>query len=87
MGYLCVIFTIWLVWNLWPVVFTTPPWFPYALAVALGFGGAALVSGGKWWYGPGLAGMANAFLLLTDLVLVTTDSLRTKVVTGSRRPR
>lgn len=80
MAYLCVIFTIWMVWNVLPQLLTTPFWFPYILAVALGVGGAALVDADHWWWGIGLAGMAGFLLTLSDLALVTTDGIRARVV-------
>lgn len=80
MAYVCVIFTVWLVWNVLPQVFTTPVWFPYALAVALGTGGAALVEASHWWWGIGLAGMAGFLLSLSDLALVTSDSIRARIL-------
>ena len=80
MAYVCVIFTIWLVRNVLPLLFTTPTWFPYVLAVALGIGGAALVETENWWWGPGLAGIASALLMVTDLLLVTSDAVRARIL-------
>lgn len=87
MAYVCVIFTIWLVRNVLPLLFTTPEWFPYVLAVALGIGGAAVVEASHWWWGPGLAGIASALLMITDLLLVTNDAIRARVLArgGQRR--
>ena len=80
MAYLCVIFTVWLVWNVLPQLLTTPIWFPYLVAVVLGIGGAALVEIENWWWGVGLAGIAGFLLTLSDLALVTTDGIRAKVI-------
>lgn len=80
MAYVCVIFTIWLIWNALPQLFTTPVWFPYLLATMLGMGGAALVEASHWWWGIGLAGIAGFLLTLSDLVLVTTDGIRARII-------
>jgi len=80
MAYVCVIFTIWLVLNVLPLLFTTPPWFPHGFAAALGIGGAALVEAENWWWGIGLSGIAAYLLTLSDLALVTTDAIRARVV-------
>lgn len=80
MAYVCVIFTVYLVWNVLPQLFTTPVWFQYALAVALGIGGAALVEASHWWWGIGLAGIAGFVLTISDLLLVTTDAIRARII-------
>jgi hypothetical protein len=87
MNVVSVVFSIWLVWNVLPLLFTTPPWFPYALAVTLGTGAMLLIDPGHWWWGVGIAGIAHHLLLVTDLILVTTDTLRSKVVNNARRVR
>jgi hypothetical protein len=80
MGYLVVVFAVWLIWNVLPQLFTTPTWFPYLVAVATGIAGAALVEASNWWWGIGLAGMAGFLLTLSDLALVTTDGIRSRVL-------
>ena len=85
MAYLMVILGLWLLWNLLTLLFSTPEWFPPALMVALGIGGACLIDPTTWWYGIGLAGAANLVLLFSDLLLVTTDAVRAGVLRRSPR--
>jgi len=81
-----VILGLWLLWNLLLILVTTPEWFPYVFAIVMGIGGACLVDTSHWWYGVGLAGAAGFLLVIGDLLLVTTDALKTGVLrrTGRR---
>jgi hypothetical protein len=79
-AYVCVIFTIWLVRNVLPLLFQTPEWFPYLVSLALGIGGAALVDASNWWWGIGLAGIAGFLLMASDLLLVTSDAIRARIL-------
>lgn len=85
MAYLCIVFAIWLVRHTLPIIFTTPEWFPFVVSLAMGIGGQCLVDAHNWWWGIGWAGLAGAVLMLTDLVLVTTDGLRARVLSDTRR--
>jgi hypothetical protein len=85
MAYLWVIFGLWLLWNVLILLFSTPEWFPQLLMMVFGIGGACLVDPTTWWYGVGLAGAANLLMLIGDLLLVTTDAVRTGVL--RRNPR
>ena len=87
MAYLMVIFGVWLVWNLLLTFFGTPDWFPYLASILLGIGGQCLIDVDHWWYGVGLAGAANFLLLIGDVLLVTTDALKTGVLRRTGRSR
>lgn len=87
MAYLMVIFSVWLTWNVLLTFFGTPEWFPYLAAVLLGIGGQCLIDVGNWWYGFGLAGAASFLLLIGDVLLVTTDALKTGVLRRTGRAR
>lgn len=85
MAYLIVIFGLWLLWNMFLLQFSTPEWFPYLLFIAMGIGGACLIDTTTWWYGVGLAGAAGFLLAISDLLLVTTDSVRAGVLQRRQR--
>ncbi len=80
MVYLLVAFAVWFLWNVALSLISTEEWMQYIGVVVLSCAGAALVEPGHWWYGIGLAGVASAFMLIGDLLLVATDWLRTRVV-------
>jgi len=85
MAYLCIVFAIWLARHAIPTFLTTPEWFPFVVSLAMGVGGQCLVDAHNWWWGIGWAGLASAVLLFTDLLLVTTDALRERVLIATRR--
>ena len=85
MAYLMVIFGVWLLWNLLQEEVTVPGWFQYLVAIALGIGGQCLIDPSNWWYGLGLAGAAGFLLLMGDVLLVTRDALKARVL--NRRGR
>jgi hypothetical protein len=83
MVYLLVAFAVWFAWNAALSLFVISNWIQYLAVVVLSCGGAALVEPSHWWYGFGLAGVASVLLLLSDLLLVATDWLRTRVLQKS----
>jgi hypothetical protein len=85
MAYLIVTFGLWLLWNIFLLQVATPAWFPSLLFIALGIGAACLIDVDHWWYGVGLAGGAGFLLAISDLLLVTTDSIRAGIVQRRQR--
>lgn len=81
MAFLLVPFFVWFAWNVSLSLVVIPEeWMQYLGATALSLGGAALIDPGHWWYGFGLVGIASLLMLIGDLLLVTTDWLRTQVL-------
>lgn len=80
MGALIVVLSVWFVWNMLQSVAQLGLW-EYLIAVTLAVIGAAIAYGGDHaWWGLGLAGAAAAMMLVTDLLLVTTDLIRDRVL-------
>ena len=83
MEYLVVALAVWFLWNVWIGLVIVPEWVTYGLFTGISIGGAAWVEPDNWWYGFGLMGLSSAMMLVADLLLVTTDWIRTRVL--SRR--
>ena len=80
MVYLLVPFFVWFAWNVALGLVIVPDWAQYLGATVLACVGAAVIETGNWWWGFGLVGIASAFMLIGDLLLVATDWLRTQVL-------
>lgn len=76
MEHVLAIFAVWLLWNLLILLLSTPEWFPPLVGIALGIGFECLIDPSFWWLGVGIAGAAGFVVLVGDLLLVTTDAVR-----------
>ena len=76
MDHVLAVFAVWLLWNLLVMLLTTPDWFPWVIAIALGIGFELLIDPSYWWLGVGIAGAAGVLVLIGDLLLITTDAIR-----------
>jgi hypothetical protein len=80
-------FGVWVVWAIATEFLEFPTWVWRSLAVVLGIGAEILVDWDRWWLGIGIGGLAVVLMLLTDLVLVTTDWVRVAVLRQARNRR
>ena len=85
MTHLLGIFAVWILWTLALVWLTAPQWAWYLIAIGLGLGFELLVEPSTWYLGVGIGGGAAFVMLLTDLMLVTTDSARVAVLRSRGR--
>ena len=80
MSYLLAIFGVWILWTILGMVFTTPEWFPHTLGIVLGIGLQLLIDADRWYLGIGIGGAAGFLVLISDLLLVTSDAIRAGVL-------
>ena len=80
MEHLLAALAVWILWTILGMVFTTPEWFPYALGIALGLGFQLLIDPGDWYLGVGIGGAAGFLVLISDVLLVTADAIRSGVL-------
>jgi len=78
MEHLLAALAVWILWTILGIVVTTPEWFPYALGIALGF--QLLIDPGDWYLGLGIGGAAGFLVLISDVLLVTADAIRSGVL-------
>ena len=79
-----VVFGVWALWSLATLFWEAPPWVWYAVPLALGVAGQALIDYHDWWLGLGLGGAVIFLMRLADLLLVTTDWIRVHVLRAQR---
>ena len=79
MEYLIVAVGVWFLWNVALTAFSIPDGWQYLMVIGVSCGGAAWIEPSNWWYGIGLAGVSSAFMLVGDLLLVTTDWIRAAI--------
>ena len=77
---LLAVFAVWILWTMLVMVFTTPEWFPYAFGLAVGLGLQALIEPSEWYLGLGIGGAAAFLVLVSDVLLVTADAIRSGVL-------
>jgi hypothetical protein len=75
---------IWLVWTLAGYLIIVPTWVWYLGALAAGIAWELLVEPSTWWLGIGVAGGAAVLMLVTDLIMVATDSAKVTVLRHRR---
>jgi hypothetical protein len=78
-------FTVWAVLLVAEEWIVAPRWAWRASAGLLGVGWICLYAPSHWWHGLGVGGAAVALALVTDLVLVLADWVRTQVLKGVRK--
>jgi hypothetical protein len=76
MEYVVVVLAVWGVWETAQALLEGPEWAWRLLPFVLGVGGQALIDHDHLWYGLGLGGAAMVLMLVTNLLLVTTDWIR-----------
>lgn len=77
-------FGVWVLWSLASVWFEAPEWLWRVLAIALGIGTMILIDPSRWWLGVAIGGFAAVVMLVTDLLLVTTDWIRVTLLRTRR---
>ena len=77
---LLAVFAVWILWTILGMVITTPEWFPYALGIVLGIGFQLLIEPSDWYLGIGIGGAAGFLVLVSDVLLVTADAVRSGVL-------
>lgn len=80
MSHVLSVFAVWILWTILGIVLTTPAWFPYALGIALGLGFQVLLDADRWYLGIGIGGAAGFLVLISDVLLVTADAIRSGVL-------
>lgn len=80
MDHLLAVFAVWILWTTLGITFATPAWFPYLLGITLGTGLQVLIDPSDWYLGIGIGGAAGFLVLVSDLFLVTADSVRAGVL-------
>ena len=75
---------IWIVWSIATHFLIVPTWAWYGGALVAGIGWELLVEPSTWYFGIGVGGGAAVLMLLTDLVLVVTDSTRVTLLRNRR---
>lgn len=79
------VFAVWLAWSVTEIFVTAPRWAWYLLVAILGLGWQLLEEPSTWWYGVGIGGGAAVLMLVTDWLLVSTDSAKLNALRSSRR--
>ena len=74
------VFAVWILWTVLGMVVTTPEWFPYAFGIALGIGFQLAIDIDRWYLGIGIGGAAGFLVLVSDVLLVTADAVRSGVL-------
>jgi len=74
------VFAVWILWTVLGMILTTPEWFPYALGIVLGTGFQLLIDADQWYLGIGIGGAAGFLVLVSDVLLVTADAIRSGVL-------
>jgi len=74
------ILAVWILWTILGMLVTTPEWFPYVLGIALGTGFQLMIDADRWYLGIGIGGGAGFLVLVSDVLLVTADAIRSGVL-------
>ena len=77
---LLAVFAVWILWTVLGMTLQTPEWFPYAFGVVLGVGMQLLIDPSEWYLGVGIGGAAGFLVLVSDVLLVTADAIRSGVL-------
>lgn len=75
---------IWILWSVAAHFITAPQWGWFSGAVVAGIAWELLVEPSTWWLGFGVGGGAAFLMLLTDLIMVATDSAKVSVLRNRR---
>jgi len=77
---LLAVFAVWILWTILGMLVTTPEWFPYVFGIALGICLQLLIDIDRWYLGIGIGGAAGFLVLVSDVLLVTADAVRSGVL-------
>jgi hypothetical protein len=80
MEHVLAVFAVWILWTTLGMVVTTPAWFTYALGITLGITFQLLLDRSTWYLGIGIGGAAGFLVLVSDVLLVTADAIRSGVL-------
>ena len=78
------VLAVWGAWTLAEHFLEAPKWMWQALAIAAGIGWQCALNASHWWLGIGVGAGAMLLYLLSDLVLVATDSCKVHVLRHTR---
>jgi hypothetical protein len=78
------ILAVWFAWTLAVYVITAPQWAWYLGVLGASIAWELLVEPSTWWLGIGVAGGAAVLMLVTDWILVATDSAKVTVLRQRR---
>lgn len=78
------VLAVWILWTIAVHFLEAPDWLWRTIAIAAGVAWECALNPSWWWLGVGVGGGAAILMLLSDLVLVATDSARVHVLRNTR---